>query len=275
MLTIPIALASDRYQFRFEGSVPMPMRLSDELRSLSEEGVVDLSDEQAIDSQSGRPLWFVRISVRDRETGAVASERIRRAGDTAPHADVPAGAFVRLDGLTLAHSSYNGRISRRWQYAGMAQTDAGQTNYGARELNRFALDPSGLTVEVLSTLPKPAGHEADVRALIASGRIEADAVRRQATDRSGAPLWLVECRFDNSVDVAYENVVVAGDDPKLGNGEPVTLEGLSVSGWSIPGADLVGTSVRADAIHKVRKSGRRDQPVAMPTPEPEHAAVPS
>lgn len=270
MLTIPVPVAADRLQIRFEGAVPCPVRLSDEMRALVAEGLVEADDDEQARDRQGVPVWFVRLTFRDRLTGAVATERIRRSSETQPHSDIPSGAYVALAGLTLAHSEFNGRISRRWSYSAMTVADPGHTVYGAKVLNRFALDSSTLTVEALSTLPKAKSHSDDVRAAVRSGAISANAVAKQATDADNRPLWLVEVRLDNGTDIAYENVTVAGDDPKLGGGEAVTIDGLTVSGWSV--GDMCGTTLKAAAISKARK-GKHQAPVSAPLDAPAPAAV--
>lgn len=269
MFTIPAPLELDRYQIRFEGAVPMPVRLSDEMRSLVTEGRVQADDDAQAADRNDVPLWFVRLTLRDRESGQVCTERVRVASKDRPHADVPAGSFVALDGLKLAHSEFNGRLNRRWSFNSMRPTDPGETAFGAKPLGRFHLDASALTFEALSTLPKMGSHQDDVRAAIRAGLIEVADVEYQAVDREGRPQWLVECRIDDGLDIAYENLVVAGENPKLGGGEPVTVEGLTVSGWSVGsiGSQMAGTTLRAETIRR-QSNGRKPKQDAPPVEAP-------
>ncbi|MEZ5217864.1 MAG: hypothetical protein R2715_15065 [Ilumatobacteraceae bacterium] len=272
MFTLPAPVLTDRYQVRFEGSVPMPLRLSDEMRSLVTEGRVQADDDaQALD-RNGVPLWFVRLSLRDRESGQLMTERVRVASKDAPHADIPTGSYVRPEGLKVAHGEFNGRLNRRWTYTALSLVDPGQTAFGAKPLNRIALDASALTFEALSTLPKMGSHEDDVRAAIRAGLIDAETVEYQAVDRDGRPLWLVEVRIDDGLDIAYENVTVAGENPRLGGGDTVTVEGLTVAGWQVSGngSQMAGTTLRADAIRSVRSRKQKD---STPAETPAEVAV--
>ena len=269
MLTIPVPVRTDRLQIRFEGVVPALARDSAEARQLIAEGKM-LPGDNSQQIRDGLPVWIVRISLRDRVTGNIAPGKVRVSAATAPHADIPMGSFVRLEGLTVSHSEYG----RQLAFTGLTVVDRGDAALGSRDLQYIDVDPSGLTLWSEGVAPKLKGHSDDVRAAIAQGRVDASDIAVQDTDTvTGLPLWQISARIDDGNEVAYEPITVASAErPEFGIGEPFAVEGMRIMQWSMGrGQDQVkGTSIRVDSVHRLiqERKGRKVETHEAPQGEP-------
>jgi hypothetical protein len=269
MLTIPVPVRTDRLQIRFEGVVPALARDSAEARQLIAEGKM-LPGDNSQQIRDGLPVWIVRISLRDRNTGAVSTEKVRVSAIAAPYGEIPMGSFVELEGLALAHSDFG----RSYSFDSIRVVDRGDAAMGARPLQYVDLDPTGLTFWAEGIAPKLRSHSDDVRSAIAEGRVDAGEIAVQDTDTtSKLPLWQILARIDNDVDVLYENLTVPSHErPEFGIGEPFTVEGLRVMYWQLGrGQDRnTGTTLRADSVHRLiqERKGRKVETHEAPQGEP-------
>jgi len=273
VITSPLPINTNRYAIRFDGAVPMPNRLSREMQGLVAAGVTE-TDADAQAMQDGVPVWGVRFVLRDRDSGAVEKLNIRTVAGVQPLTDFTTGQHVTFDQLTVAFSSFNGRLNTRWAYTGIRPTDPVTTALASgRALQRFGIDSSPLIISVEGIEPKLTSHEDDVRQAIQRGAIDAAEIASQRRDRNNEPLWTVHCRIENGLNVEYEAITIPAQvEPRHIDGQQVIAENLEVSGWALGGRDaVIGTTLFAAALHlaPTSKPSKAAKPERAVEPQPE------